>query len=167
MFGEYDFKKDIVKGVYLEDIVKEMIFERCQDVKCVYTNKDDKYDLKILFNDNTYCTIEVKYDMMSAKTGNIAIETMCRGKYSGINKSIADYYIYGIFIENKLRIFILRRINLINELKKNCFKRVIGGDLYNGKPSTEMIILPIDYFIKISIEITNKNKFVFGIRKNK
>lgn len=40
--------------------------------------------------------IEVKFDRMAHKTGNIFIEYMSRGKYSGIATTQADYWIYKI-----------------------------------------------------------------------
>lgn len=38
--------------------------------------------------------IEVKYDQLSLKTGNIFVEYESRGKKSGISKSEAEYYCY-------------------------------------------------------------------------
>lgn len=165
MFGEYNFKKDVKKGEYLESIVYKMISNRCKDVYKISFNNDYKYDIVVLFNDMTFCTIEVKYDMMSAKTGNIAIETMCRGKNSGINSSTADYFIYGIIIKDNLKIFIIRREKLIDIINKNKFKTVYGGDCVMGNPSTKMIIMPVEQFIENAIDITNRKNFVFGIRK--
>lgn len=64
-------------------------------------NSDFKYDLKIgqlkeeelgnILNDKT---VEVKYDLMALKTGNVYVEYESRGKKSGISTTKADYYCF-------------------------------------------------------------------------
>tara|TARA_B110000977_G_scaffold14822_1_gene18287 strand:+ start:664 stop:1008 length:345 start_codon:yes stop_codon:yes gene_type:complete len=66
-------------------------------------NNDFKYDLKVgqikeeqlgeIFSSKT---IEVKYDLIAVKTGNVYIEYISRGKPSGISTSQADYYCFCI-----------------------------------------------------------------------
>jgi hypothetical protein len=64
-------------------------------------NNDFRYDLKFgqvgeellgsIFTDKM---IEVKRDNWIARSGNIAIEFESRGKPSGINKSLAEYWVF-------------------------------------------------------------------------
>ena len=64
-------------------------------------NSNFKYDLKIGNEKETELgkifesqTIEVKYDKLACKTGNIYVEYKSRGKWSGISTSQSSYYCF-------------------------------------------------------------------------
>jgi len=59
--------------------------------KNVQFNADNKYDISCIFKGKPQ-TFEVKNDVMSARTGNVAIEFECRGKPSGVAVSKADVW---------------------------------------------------------------------------
>jgi hypothetical protein len=86
-------------------------------------NNDFKYDLKFgqigeellgsIFTDKM---IEVKRDNWIARSGNIAIEFESRGKPSGINKSLAEYWVFifsGKFEDDILLIIKTERLKSI------------------------------------------------------
>jgi len=72
----------------------------------IESRNDFQYDLKVgqlaeksvgklLMLDNS--TIEVKLDLLTQKTGNIAIEYRSRNKKSGISTTKAKYWAFVIF----------------------------------------------------------------------
>jgi len=88
--GEYDFKKDCVKGEGGEDIVKNYLI----DFGFVFlnNNRDYRYDLKMSYQNRTV-TYEVKTDIYPRDTGNIVIEFESGGKPSGIAVTEAEYFV--------------------------------------------------------------------------
>lgn len=164
-FGRYNFKNDIEIGKSAEELISKIILERDNSVIKILPNENSKYDLMVLFNDETCCTIEVKNDVRSQITGNVAVEIFSRGKKSGVFSSEADYFVYFVR-DNGVKIFITRRTKLL-ELIRTCeFRRVFGGDVdSSGKPTTEMVLIPKNIFYNNAIDITNRNKYSFGIRR--
>ena len=81
--------------------------------------------------------IEVKYDQLSLKTGNIFVEYESRGKKSGISKSEAEYYCYAFG----------NTFHLVKtqDLKDRCRKYLCTSrDTYGGdNNSSKGILLPI------------------------
>jgi hypothetical protein len=81
--------------------------------------------------------IEVKYDQLSLKTGNIFVEYESRGKKSGISKSEAEYYCYAFG----------DTFHLVKtqDLKDRCRKYLgTSRDTYGGdNNSSKGILLPI------------------------
>ena len=96
-------------------------------------NSDFRYDLKegklkgetkfheMLSNSK----IEVKFDRMTRKTGNVYIEFESRGKPSGIRTTQADYWVYYIQDEE---CFVISTKRLIYKIVKLNPRRVRGGD---------------------------------------
>jgi len=104
-----NFKKDLPKGQLAEKVIADL-FEDKYQYKTISFNHNNKHDFKCLIKEQEK-TIEVKSDkycfpnrqlqmpfgIMNIKgrdSGNIFIETECRGKLSGINISTSDYYVY-------------------------------------------------------------------------
>ena len=86
-------------------------------------NNDFRYDLEIgriaekkLADILENKKIEIKYDLLASKTGNIAIEYECRNKLSGISITESDYYCYIIANTQCQDIYILIEINKLKEL---------------------------------------------------
>lgn len=86
-------------------------------------NNDIRYDLEIgriakkkLADILKNKTIEIKYDLLASKTGNIAIEYECRNKASGISITESDYYCYIIANTKCDDIYILIETNKLKEL---------------------------------------------------
>ena len=81
--------------------------------------------------------IEVKYDQLSLKTGNMFVEYESRGKKSGISKSEAEYYCYAFG----------DTFHLVKtqDLKDRCRKYLgTSRDTYGGdNNSSKGILLPI------------------------
>lgn len=95
--GHYDFKKDLNvsnKTEYNIVALLKRLYPDC--IKSIHINCDYRYDLLIVTNNDKKIRIEVKEDFMCKKTGNVAVEFMCRGRISGISKTEADLYLYKI-----------------------------------------------------------------------
>ena len=108
-------------------------------------NNNFEYDLKLgqikekelgsILNEKT---IEVKYDQQAINTGNVYVEYLSRGKYSGLSTTRADYYCFCLgetyhIIETKL-------------LKERCRKYLnTNRDRKGGDNNTSKgILLPIN-----------------------
>ena len=86
-------------------------------------NNDFRYDLEIgriaekkLADILENKKIEIKYDLLASKTGNIAIEYECRNKLSGISITESDYYCYIIANTQCQDIYIMIETNKLKEL---------------------------------------------------
>ena len=86
-------------------------------------NNDFRYDLEIgriaekkLADILENKKIEIKYDLLASKTGNIAIEYKCRNKLSGISITESDYYCYIIANTQCQDIYIMIETNKLKEL---------------------------------------------------
>lgn len=91
--GEYDFKKDLAKGIEGED----MIIRYMQNLGFTFVDKcsDNRYDFSMLYNGIVY-TYELKTDMYCSRendTGNMVIEVESRGRKSGISVTQADFFV--------------------------------------------------------------------------
>jgi hypothetical protein len=91
--GEYDFKKDLQKGIDGE----EVIIRYMQNLGFTFIDRcnDNRYDFSMMYNDKVY-TYELKTDMYCSKgndTGNIAIEVESRGRPSGISVTHSDFFV--------------------------------------------------------------------------
>lgn len=80
--------------------------------------------------------IEVKRDLQSHQTGNIAIEYMSRGKPSGITTTESKYW--AIILEKTDTVIIIAT----ERLKKLC--KTYGRKVYGGDNNTsKLILLPL------------------------
>ena len=84
------FNEDIARGESIECKILELIKE-------TYPSANKKkgyfkeYDIEI---PEISTTVEVKYDEMSAVTGNLVVETEFDGKPSALNTTTADYWLF-------------------------------------------------------------------------
>jgi len=120
-------------------------------------NNDFKYDLQIgqiaekkladIFQNKK---IEVKYDKIASRTGNIAIEYESRGKPSGITITEAEYYCYVIADTKCDDIYLLIAVD---KLKKVCRKYFIENRIKNigDNNTSKAIIIPLQELFSIGI----------------
>lgn len=125
----------------------------------IESRNDFKYDLKVgqlaektvgklLMLDDS--TIEVKLDLLTQKTGNIAIEYRSRGKKSGISTTKAKYWAFVISIENKeyeeFPIVVITT-EYLKEIARKYYK--LGRTIRGGDNNTsEMVLVPIKDIFK-------------------
>lgn len=125
--GEYNFKKDLIKGERGEDFI--IIFMEKLGFQFINKCNDNRYDVMMGYNGCSY-TYEIKTDSYPRDTGNIAIEVESRGKPSGISVTKADFFV--TYFPNIGEIWNIKSSNLlklINE-KSDSFRFVENaGDL--------------------------------------
>lgn len=100
------------------------------------------YDYKLTLATGKIKYIEVKADFIGCRTGNFALEYECNNKSSGINRTIADYYIIFIIGVGVYKI----KTKILKEMKN--YKSVYGGDGYRSK----MRLIPIVDLEKYKID---------------
>lgn len=111
------------------------------------SGKEAKYDIII---PEINKTIEVKRDIMSAKTGNLAIEVFKKnGQPSGIMASEATYWV--IYTDGEIYFLDKNKLKQYATATENNFRIVMGGD----NKATQMVLLPVsklkeqDFFAQI------------------
>jgi hypothetical protein len=110
-------------------------------------NNDFKYDLQIgqiaekkIADILQNKKIEVKYDKIAAKTGNIAIEYECREKPSGISITKSDYYCYIIANTKCEDIYIFIEVTKLKEICRKYFLENKIKDIGDNNTSRAVII---------------------------
>lgn len=133
----------------------------------IESRNDFKYDLKVgqlaektvgklLMLDDS--TIEVKLDLLTQKTGNIAIEYRSRGKKSGISTTKAKYWAFVISIDDKgyeeFPIVVITT-EYLKEIARKYYK--LGRTIRGGDNNTsEMVLIPIKDVFKGNINKEGK-----------
>ena len=107
------FKKDLQVGQKYEVIAQDRIIKYYENnLKVIETCNDYRYDFK-LSNDFTY---EVKYERTSLKTNNIFLEYIAFQKPSGIDMTLANYYIFVLPVNDTDNQFLLIDVDTLKQL---------------------------------------------------
>lgn len=121
------FYKDLERGISIENKVLEIIQAKYPSASLI--NKYKGYDIWI---PEIHKSIEVKYDPMSNKTGNIVIEIEMYNKPSGLMSTTANYWVF----YDDIKYVIMKPNDIINciFLNKLIYKEFIGnGDTKSKK----------------------------------
>jgi hypothetical protein len=81
------FTRQLSIGHYAEDIVEDYLKDK--EIKNK-RNHDNRWDFQL----ENGKRIEVKFDIKSKETGNLAIEVTQKGKPSGLTTTESDYYLF-------------------------------------------------------------------------
>ncbi len=151
--ANYNFQKDLPIAKKTElDIAKAL--ENRYNAKILGIENTNKYDI-LASVAGIICTFEIKEDFTCEKTGNVGVEFSCRGKASGIEVSLADFYIYKLHTALHGIQYVIHKTVEIKEMikRKSYFRIVNGGDIgsnsmnylfkYNVFIKTGML-LPLD-----------------------
>ena len=120
-------------------------------------NNNFKYDLQIgqiaekkLADIFANKKIEVKYDKIAAKSGNIAIEFESRNQPSGISKTEADYYCYIIANTKCQDIYILIEVSRLKEL---CRKYYLENQIKNigDNNTSKAVLIPLSDLFSLGV----------------
>src|SRR4051812_8212245 len=106
--AHYNFERDLIVGQEGERRVATRILTRIAGSKYIDSNHNSAGDL-VMEIYGKRMLVEVKTDLMSEQTGNIAIEYESRGKPSDISVSRAEVwaFIYGM---DNMRLVTLQRL---------------------------------------------------------
>jgi len=118
-----NWNRKLEEGEKVQNEFMNLISSVYPDV-CIYEDGKSKYADILIPSSNT--SLEVKFDVLSDVTGNLAIEYQFRGKPSGIWASSADYFV----IAHKDNFYLFNRLALFDWLviNKDWTKKVKGGD---------------------------------------
>lgn len=134
------FKEDLQTGHKAEEYILKELKKFDPSVKRV-EGYEKRFD--IVGDEASY---EVKYDRMSVKTGNVAVEYRCRNKNSGLSTTEADYLAY-IYFDGENWVWQLMYAPEFKEALKNSdYKKVNGGDNWES----EMLLIPVSAFAKLA-----------------
>ena len=138
-----NFKKDLSDGHDFEDSILAFVQIKYPKAYRVHGYHPD-FDIFVPEKEHK---IECKYDRMSEKTGNIAIEFFDRGKPSGIDKTKATHWIYKFHNGIDWRLAIGR----VSVWREVCVGRKIvsGGDGWKAK----MYLVPVKELERMGIKI--------------
>lgn len=165
--GNYNFRQDLVAGQESEKMILRLIKERTPGLISIYLDRTKSCDMHLLFDGMKETMIEVKTDMQSLETGNIALEVWCRGHESGIMTTESDYVIY-VFEGKK---YIFRTKTLKAYCRKNLHRAIQAGDPWTNNDfprrnkCADIILIKKDDFIKMGRDMEKEKIFKFAIRK--
>lgn len=132
------FWEDLQLGHRAEEYVRRICGDEFPTLKRVVGENPD-YDL---ITDDGY-TIEVKWDLRSRETGNVAIEYKHRNKPSGIttSKAIEWFIFYYNKFDRKWRYLRIKRVDLLAYLRNNWkyLSFFVGGD----SNKSDIILIPV------------------------
>lgn len=134
------FRKDFKTGKKAEQLVTKL-FEAAGFTVTANESTDKKeligWDL-CLTKDDICVKVEVKYDVMAAKTGNVAVEYFNhkKGEPSGILATKADYWIY-VFGKDDYWIV---EVSVLKKFLNNERGRMVSG----GDNNSQMILYKKD-----------------------
>ena len=143
----YNFDKDLQMGEEAQTGAIERIKKEFEGIVIVEKRSRNKnFDIKGNYQ-NMEIRFEVKWDIMAAKTGNVAIEYESRSKPSGISVTQADYWIYKIQDE----FYLIETIKIKEAISKGLFHRIVtGGDTGSF---TRMYLVKVPNFINLGKKI--------------
>lgn len=142
---QYSPTKDKIYRKQAENIALNFLLLKNRLNKIIEAyNNDYRYDHKIGYK-NSINTYEVKVDLQTKITTNLAFELKCKKQDSGIYKTESDYVIY-IIPGKKYDILIFDRKRLLKYLKEAEEKRTyrIAEDCGDKDRPTDCMLIPYD-----------------------
>lgn len=149
--GTYNFQTDLRAGQRTEDEVADRILARVPGSKLLDKNNDSYYDLAMLVYDVPRY-IEVKDDLMSEETGNVALEYKSRGKWSDIAITCADCWAFKYRHQgDSTPLFRLVPTTTLKQMwRSGEYRKAVGGDYGSD---TRMVLIPVPDFERVGIAL--------------
>lgn len=142
--GHLNFRADLADAKHTEDEVAERIVARIPGSRLIHTNDDWRYDL-LMYIHGRERMIEVKDDLMSYDTNNVALEYKSRGKWSDIAISLAESWVFKYRHRgHETPFFRLVPSKTLKEAwRSGNYRKVVGGD---PGSDTRMVLIPVEEF---------------------
>ena len=168
MMTNYSFRKDLDRSKATTELAK-YILENNEDTWFDRQSKEEGWFVNDV-NDRTCdfhlltapggrdILVEIKEDFYCQKSGNVAVEYECRGKFSGILTTEADFWLYRIHVPpDGESLWVITPTNKIKEAidKKLWTRHVTGGDY---KSNTKMYLFPLAVFQSLGFELKDKSE---------
>jgi len=142
--AHYQFHKDLKLGEQAQQEVIERLERKLPGFKHLGDNTTNAFDFQASLNDGPPFIVEVKWDLKSAVTGNVAIEYESRGKLSGIAATRAMIWVYKYVKDGLERFRAVYTEDLKDKLyNTHTWKITKGGDRGSN---TMMFLIPIGHF---------------------
>jgi len=128
MSGHYE--RDLGVGREAEQEVLALLSRKVQGIQSIAEVDPGnrlRFDLKV-FLPSGPITIEVKYDILSESTGNVAVEVECRGHASGVTASMSDYFVFKLVDKNQSGFWLIPTGRLRLLVMNTSGRMVNGGD---------------------------------------
>ncbi len=148
------FKKDLSLGKKAEMIVQQL-FNKHKVLQCTKSTTKD-YDLDLGHQLNNF-KVEIKFDLMSQRTGNIAIEywNSKSNKPSGILATNSDFYVFVLPDGEEYSVWLTKTKTLVDYFTHNSGIR----DVHGGDNNSHMRLYSKDDILNIFTRIDNLNTF--------
>jgi hypothetical protein len=143
-----NFKKDLKEALVIEEQVAQQIIENKNYTRVHHDTYNKGYDLHFTRPNQDDLFIEVKHDKMTQLTGNIAIEVSSRGELSGLSTTTSQFWV--IVVNNVMWIIPVEKLRY---LVKHESRKTFGGDIVNGKPTSEIYLICYERFKDIAKKI--------------
>ncbi len=155
--GHYFFLKDLEESKVAVNVVKSYLSQLHKNVKGLEITELERArqkegDLEVTFKRKASYCVEVKYDMMAKKTGNMCFETHNKkGDLTGIASTEADEIHYVVPRDEGFILYVFNtkslRKYLYDEKNIGKFRMVKGGD----RRATSMILVKIDVLLEDNV----------------
>lgn len=161
--GSYSFLKDLEESKVAVNIVKTYLGTLHEDAENVTISELERArqkegDVEVLSDCGIAYSVEIKYDMMAKKTGNICFETHNKkGTLTGISSTEADEVHYVIPDEEGFTLYMFKtedlKAYLFDEKNISKFRSVKGGD----RRATFMLL--------VKRELIDEDKVAYKVEK--
>lgn len=149
--------KNLKKKLKTGKIAEEAVLEFLQSIGLSAKMAGGDHDLTFSLA-SSEITVEVKYDVMAEKTGNIAIEyrNTSLNKPSGINKSKADLWCHCVNKDDEIQLYFCRTTDLKAYTKKvKPIKKILNA----GDGNANIYLYPTTVLAELFVKSTDLAKF--------
>lgn len=133
--GHYSFLRDLEESKIAVAAVSKYLSDTYSDCKVEELPRVRQHegDLEVELEDGDKFTVEVKYDILAKKTGNLCFETHNgKGDLTGISSTDADDVCYVVPKKNGFTLYIFKtdalRKYLFDPINTKKIRQVYGGD---------------------------------------
>lgn len=149
--AHYNFLRDFEEGKAAEAFVSKWLinYEMGGNSELLSREEQGRGDLLVHPEGKDDYTIEVKFDKMAEKTGNLCFEVNnAKGQPTGIAATKADYVIYLVPKGSSMTIYKFATESLREYIFKNTKLRYVNG---GDRNSYGLILVPIELVLKDSL----------------
>jgi hypothetical protein len=135
------FTEDLAagEGVELEVVARLEKYWGPRGYLPILKEGEKGHDIRLVHPSERPILIEVKYDRESQRTGNIAIEFQCSGKWSGIATTKADAWAFKYWDRDAWHYRVVLTEKLTEAWRSKRFRAVYGGDECRAR----LILVPV------------------------
>jgi hypothetical protein len=145
--GNYNFRADLPIAKNTEAKVAALLEQ--MGFALLDSNDTNAYDLRVEF-EGEELKVEVKEDFKCTETGNVAVESHCRGKPSGISVTKADVYAYVIHHTDGVMLTLTHVDDIRNAIANNNYRGRVDDSGDQGS-NTVNYLFRVEKFIDMAL----------------